>query len=186
MSSDHQAPPEEAECQICFNDIDEDTYMEWKPTEEHDWIASQICSDCCQFLLSSGWKRWLEALEKIDCAAAQRRLLLTGPPINLRDKSIFKTEVHVDGHVHKLWFSCDQEERLGKLDGSLEGEARQELWDYQLQFDFPEKEGDEEEKGISAEKVVQEKALLKQLKEEAAARRALRAAAAPAAADKEE
>ena len=99
--------------------------------------------------------------------------------MHLTDKSIFKTEDYQLGVVHKLWFSCDGEERLAKLEGALEGEARQELWDYQLQFDFPEKDhghgdGDDEDEGLTAEQVEKEREQLKQLKAEAAVRRAQR------------
>lgn len=65
-------------------------------------VSCQRCS--CQHSMPHCvvWSPYAQ-LEKIDCAAAQRRLLLTGPPVNLRDKAIFKADGFEDVGCPELW-----------------------------------------------------------------------------------
>jgi len=69
-----------------------------------------------------------------DCQAELRRLLDKGPPIYISDPHALALPYNGDTHIEMLWFSSDNVERSAKLDGALEGEERQKLWDELKEF----------------------------------------------------
>ena len=48
-----------------------------------------------------------------------------------------------DTHVSRLWFASDGIEYSARLEGALEGEARQQLWDELASFVPPSVPGEE-------------------------------------------
>ena len=68
-----------------------------------------------------------------DCAAAVKRLVTKGPPVYLSDTNQRDATPLVDGetHVESFWYMSSNRIVSGKLQGALEGKARDSLWDSQ-------------------------------------------------------
>lgn len=85
-------------------------------------------------------------MKTTDCQAELRRLLDAGPPIYISDKHAMPIP-EGDTHIVKLWYASDSQERTSILDGAVEGEEKQKLWDELKQFIIVEgKEPEDEDK----------------------------------------
>lgn len=109
--------------------------MEWHPAKYEESVILQLLKD--QFLT------FVNKVKTTDCQAELRRLLSKGPPIYISDSHALPIP-EGDTHIGTLWFSSDNTERAAKLEGALEGEERQKLWDELNQFIIEEgqEEGD--------------------------------------------
>ena len=97
-------------------------------------------------LLSSQFHDFVDRVKKTDCQAELRRLLKEGPPIYISDKHAMPLP---DGETHivALWYASDPtNEFSAKLDGAVEGEEREKLWNELKEFIVVEgkEEGDED------------------------------------------
>ena len=112
--------------------------MKWKPALYERSVVEQLLQD--QF------QQFIERVKETDCQAELRRLLQTGPPIYIQDKHAFPLE-EGDTHVVKLWFAADRQERSAKLQGAVEGDEREKLWQELNQFIIEEgkEEGDDDD-----------------------------------------
>ena len=117
----HQTPLDGATCMSCWDDVDQSNYVEFRASESAVWTASGFCETCVGYLLKSQWEIYTSALAKTTCKAEQRRLLQSGPPINLKDAKALPCPD--EGEVHSLWYMSDGEVHSAKLDGSLTGEV---------------------------------------------------------------
>ena len=110
------------------------------------WKAAFFEQSVVQQLLDTQFHDFVKSVKTTDCQATLRRLLKAGPPIYISDKHAFPLE-EGDTHVVNLWFASDNTERSAKLDGAVEGEERQKLWDELNQFIIVEgkEEGDEDD-----------------------------------------
>lgn len=141
---DEHGTPTDVECMICYDDIDLDSFAEFKTHESSAWYPSLFCSNCINILLDSQFNKYVSDLSKVTCAREQRALLERGPPINIHDKSGFPES---DGkEIHSLWYSCDNSIHSAKLKDSFIGEERQRWWDEQKKFVIKDEKVDEEEK----------------------------------------
>ena len=97
-------------------------------------------------LLSEQFHQFVNRVKTTDCQAELRRLLATGPPVYLSDEHALPLD-DGDSHVVKLWFASDNLERLAKLEGAVEGEEREKLWNELREFIIVEgkEEGDDDE-----------------------------------------
>lgn len=136
--------------------------MKWHPAQYEQSVVEQ--------LLSSQFHTFVNKVKTTDCQAELRRLLAAGPPIYISDKHAMPlpevsttnvetetttsgtdettaTEPTGDTHIIKLWYASDGEERSAKLDGAVEGEERQKLWDELKKFIIVEgkEEGDDDD-----------------------------------------
>jgi hypothetical protein len=109
------------------------------------WKPSLFELEVVQKLLDEQFHQYVERVKKTDCQAELRRLLDKGPPIYISDDTALPL-VEGDTHISKLWFASDGQERSAKLDGALEGEAREQLWEELKQFIIVEgkEEGDDD------------------------------------------
>jgi hypothetical protein len=105
----------------CWDDIDDNNYVEYRATANGDWQPSGFCETCVSYLLKTQWDLYTSALAKTTCKAEQRRLLKAGPPVNLKDAKALPCPD--EGEVHSLWFKSDSAEHSAKLEGSLTGEV---------------------------------------------------------------
>lgn len=149
MAGDHKEPAEGATCMSCWDDIDSSSYVEYRASEDGEWKQSGFCETCVLYLQKSQWELYTNALAKTTCKAEQRRLLTSGPPINLKDATAL--ECPDKGEVHSLWFMSDGQIRSAKLEGSLIGEEREKYWNSQKDFYITD-EPDEEKEGGSEKK----------------------------------
>jgi hypothetical protein len=110
------------------------------------WKAALYEQSVVQQLLDSQFHDFINTVKTTDCQATLRRLLAAGPPIYIFDKHALPLE-EGDTHVVKLWYASDNKERSAKLDGAVEGEERQKLWDELKQFIIVEgkEEGDDDD-----------------------------------------
>ena len=111
------------------------------------WKAAMFEQSVVQQLLDTQFHDFVTRVKTTDCQAELRRLLGAGPPIWISDNHGFPLE-EGDTHVVNLWYASDNQERSAKLDGALEGEERQVLWDELKQFIIVEgkEEGDDDDK----------------------------------------
>ena len=95
----------------------------------------------------------MKRVKTTDCQAELRRLLAKGPPIFLEDKHGLPLQ---DGetHVGKLWFASSGVEERAVLEGAVEGEEREILWEELRSFLVEKKEGevDSDEEGKAESK----------------------------------
>lgn len=111
--------------------------MKWKP--------SLFEQEVIQKLLEEQFHQYVDRVKQTDCQAELRRLLDKGPPIYISDGTALPLE-EGDTHVSMLWFASDGRETSSKLNGALEGEEREKLWEDLKQFIIVEgkEEGDDE------------------------------------------
>jgi len=119
-------------------------------------------------LLATQFHDFVNRVKTTDCQAELKRLLGTGPPVWISDKHGFPLDDddekndnandddddNNESRVYKLWYASDNMERSAKLDGAVEGEERQILWDELKQFIIVEgkEEGDDENGENGADK----------------------------------
>eukprot|EP00802_Teleaulax_amphioxeia_P021317 Tamp_21666.p2 GENE.Tamp_21666~~Tamp_21666.p2 ORF type:complete len:162 (+),score=45.28 Tamp_21666:40-486(+) len=115
-----------------MEDIDETNYVEYQTMPSGKWHPAGFAESTTKTLLETGFKRYLDDVDKAsrDCAAAVRRLVNKGPPQWLEDKHGFPLP-DGDTHVSAVWYMSSGTEVPAKLEGSLEGEAREKLWSSQ-------------------------------------------------------
>ena len=97
------------------------------------WKAALYEQCVIQQLLDTQFHDFVKRVKTTDCQAELKRLLAAGPPIYISDKHALPLE-EGDTHVIKLWYASDNQERSAKLDGAVEGEERQALWDELKEF----------------------------------------------------
>lgn len=119
--AEHAEPSAGMTCLSCWDDVDQSNYVEYRSSGESAWMPSGFCEMCITYLVKTQWELYTSALAKTTCKAEQRRLLKTGPPINLRDVKALPCPD--DGEVHSLWFMSSGVEQSAKLEGSLVGEV---------------------------------------------------------------
>ncbi|KAF1795461.1 hypothetical protein GQ600_18590 [Phytophthora cactorum] len=98
MSATHSKPAEGLECMATMDDITEEDVSHVHEEGSGGGLQAEL-----------------------------RRLVAKGPPIWLEDKHALPV-LEGDTHIIKVWFAKDNEERSAKLDGAVEGEARESLW----------------------------------------------------------
>ena len=129
------------QCHHVSQKVEYQTYpsMQWHPAKYEESVIVRLLED--QF------HTFVKKVKTTDCQAELRRLLATGPPVYINDKHALPLPDNGDTHICQLWFSSDNAERSAKLDGALEGEERQQLWDELKKFIIEEgqEEGDVEE-----------------------------------------
>ena len=95
--------------------------MKWKPAFFEMEVVQQ--------LLESQFHNFVERVKTTDCQAELKRLLAAGPPIYVSDKNGFPgLEEEGDTHVVKLWYADDNQERSAVLEGAVQGDEREKLW----------------------------------------------------------
>src|SRR5687768_13407361 len=119
MTENHKLPAEGATCMSCWDDIDSSIYVEFKTSENSEWLPSGFCENCVKHLLDNQWELYTSALAKTTCKAEQRRLLKIGPPINIKDHTALACPD--GGEVFLIWYMSDGQEHSAKLKGSLMG-----------------------------------------------------------------
>lgn len=136
----HREP--EGDCMVCFEELSKANYAEYcmrpqaaESNVEGDsgpWFPAKFCVDCIEELQASQFKRYCDSVANTTCAREQRSLLERGPPVNLRDRLAFPESE--DQEIGALWYAKDNAVHTAKLKDSLEGAARQALWNDLRQF----------------------------------------------------
>ena len=143
--SGHKQPIADSTCLSCWDDVSSENYVEYRASPDSPWSPSGFCEMCVNILIQSQWKKYTESLSTTNCKAEQRRLLERGPPVNVSDKTAMPCPGGDHAEVHSLWYMSNGEERSGKLEGSLEGEAREKYWQEQRAFYITDEPDDEED-----------------------------------------
>jgi hypothetical protein len=103
--------------------------VEYQSFPSLQWQPAKFEESTIEELLNHQFHNYLEKVKTTDCQAELRRLLKTGPPIYIFDKHALPLYSDDDTHVCKLWFQRDNIETSAKLDGAVEGEEREKLWE---------------------------------------------------------
>ncbi|KAE9034673.1 hypothetical protein PR001_g9636 [Phytophthora rubi] len=130
MSTSHGKPPAGLECMATMDDITEEegNYCEFQTAPSGLWHPALFCADVVGQLIASQFHTFMKKVQEADCKAELRRLVAKGPPIWLEDKHALPLP-EGDTHIVQVWLAKDGQERSAKLDGALEGEARESLWE---------------------------------------------------------
>lgn len=157
-SSKHGPPPEGLECLATMEDItlEDGNYVEYQTYPSMQWHPAKYEESVILQLQQDQFSTFVNKVKTTDCQAELRRLLATGPPIYVSDKHALPLPENGDTHVCMLWFSSDNTERSAKLEGALEGDERQKLWDELKQFIIEEGQedgdkGDDDDAAAAAE-----------------------------------
>ena len=160
--SPHGEPTEGLECLVTMEDITSDNYVEYQCYPSLVWKPAKVEQAVVEELLRTQFHVYIERVNKTDCQAELKRLLASGPPIYVSDPyglPLGESDVAsdtIDGsrtlndedtHIVQLWFASDNQERSAKLDGAVEGEEREKLWQGLKQFIVVEgmEDGDDED-----------------------------------------
>lgn len=129
MSLTHSKPAAGLECMATMDDITEEdgNYCEFQTSPSGLWHPALFCSDVVEQLLATQFHTYMKKVQEADCKAELRRLVAKGPPVWLEDKHALPVP-EGDTLITKVWFAKDDEDRSAKLDGAVEGEARETLW----------------------------------------------------------
>jgi hypothetical protein len=97
-------------------------------------------------LRADQFHQFVERVKTTDCQAELRRLLVVGPPVSVSDANGFPL-LEGDTHVVRLWYALDNQERSAMLNGAVEGEERETLWNELREFLIVEgkEEGDDDD-----------------------------------------
>jgi hypothetical protein len=149
----HTDPPSGFECACCMEDISAANYVEYLPFPSEEeanptWLRSVFCQSCVEYLVQTQFQNFKDAWQKTTCKAEQRRLVIRGPPVNLRDDKALPCPGKVE--INLLWFSSDGQERSAKLNDSYEGEEREKYWNELRSFYAEDEPEDEAAKAKTA------------------------------------
>jgi hypothetical protein len=121
------------------------TQVEYQTYPSMKWFPAMYEQSVVEQLLNSQFHTFVNKVKTTDCQAELRRLLASGPPIYISDKHAMPVPDE-DTYIISLWYASDSNERSAKLDGALEGEERQKLWDELKEFVVVEgKEAEDED-----------------------------------------
>jgi hypothetical protein len=109
------------------------TVVEFQGYPSMTWKPAMFEQSVVQQLLDSQFHTFVERVKTTDCQAELKRLLDVGPPVHVSDKMGFPLE-EGDTHVINLWYASDNQERSATLEGAVQGEERQALWEELKQF----------------------------------------------------
>ena len=129
----HGVPSAGLTCMCTWEPIDDSTYVEYQVAPQGTWHACQFGAPAVRALRASQFKDYLENVQKSDCVKEFTRLMRDGPPIWISDKHALPLPRGAT-HVCALWFMEGDVTETAKLDGALEGAARQKLWDDMKSF----------------------------------------------------
>jgi hypothetical protein len=132
MSETHGKPTEGMECYATMEDITEEdgNYVEYQTSPSMLWHPCHYERSTVENLLRTQFHDYVEKVRTTDCQATLRRLLEKGPPVYIEDKHAMPLpEDDEDTHICRIWFAGDNTERSAKLDGAVEGDERDKLWE---------------------------------------------------------
>jgi hypothetical protein len=142
--------PEGLTCLVTMEDISTDlgNYVEYQSYPSMKWQPALFEKEVIENLLDTQFYDYVKRARTTDCQAELRRLLESGPPQWISDPHGLPLAEETDTHVCQLWYSSDYRLKGARLDGSYDGEERQQLWDELKQFIVVEgkEEGDDDEK----------------------------------------
>jgi hypothetical protein len=120
--------------------------MKWKPCLYEQCIVEK--------LLLEQFNDYITRVKETDCQAELRRLLAKGPPIYLSDEHALPLDKNDNNnanddvqYVCNLWLASDNRVVSAKLQGALEGQEREDLWNELRQFIIQEgkEKGDDDD-----------------------------------------
>jgi len=113
------------DCCICLCEIENDQMVEYKLEETDNWKNLDACSMCLQTLLDGQWAIYTSLVKKENCAASLKRMILSGPPVNLRYSVIYKDLNNKDDQREFYMFKLKNgDEFSAKLKDSFVDEER--------------------------------------------------------------
>ena len=113
------------DCKCCLSEINSNNYVLYKDNIESEYKSSFFCSDCVSILVETGWNTYISNVNNADCAAALKRLIEKGPPINLRDD--YGVPCDNENNEVVIFYFGDGI-KSAKLNGSLVGDERLIWW----------------------------------------------------------
>lgn len=143
METAHGMPSEGMECLATMEDITIENYCEYQTAPSGKWYPALFAAEVVQQLVDTQFHSYLKKVQQPDCKAELRRLVTKGPPIWVEDKHAMPLQ---DGetHISNLWFAKEDDTKSAKLDGAVEGEEREQLWNELKQLlDAMEEDTDE-------------------------------------------
>ena len=138
-NSSIESSEEEICCQCCFDEItEEDNMVKYQINQNPEWLISNYCETCVDYLQNKSWKIFTDSVEKADCRKALQKILEVGPPINLRDRAGFPNpnDNNLLTEIDKLYYCSEKKEKSAKVIGSLIGVEREKYITFLENFKF--------------------------------------------------
>ena len=107
-------------CEVCFEDIAEDSIVKYRLSETDDFKVFVYCSECLKIIINEQWDKYVTNLKKVDCEKSLLSLIQDGPPINFRD-----TCIEDNKEIYEFYY--DNKIISAKLKGSLNENERTQL-----------------------------------------------------------
>eukprot|EP00456_Euglypha_rotunda_P028037 TRINITY_DN22309_c0_g1_i7.p1 TRINITY_DN22309_c0_g1~~TRINITY_DN22309_c0_g1_i7.p1 ORF type:complete len:231 (-),score=32.32 TRINITY_DN22309_c0_g1_i7:103-699(-) len=89
------------ECKLCYSDLEDENYVEYKIHSESEWLPSGYCSGCVDTLIDTQWHNFTELVGKETCRAALLRLV-DACPLTLSDREALPCPIHAKPVDHKV------------------------------------------------------------------------------------
>ncbi|GKY97332.1 hypothetical protein MPSEU_000691600 [Mayamaea pseudoterrestris] len=142
----HGVPPDGMECLCTMEDITEENYVEYQSYPSLKWSPALYEQSVVEELLKTQFHDYVQRLGTSNCQAELRRMLGKGPPIYIEDVNALPLP-DGDEYICQLYYSSDGQERSAMLDGAVQGDERQALWDELKRFIVVEgkEEGDDDD-----------------------------------------
>lgn len=147
-TSEHGKPAQDMECLATMDEITMENYCEYQTYPSMKWFPCLFSSDVVKLLLQTQFHNYMKAVQQPDCKAELRRLLTSGPPIFVSDKHAM-TLPPEDDHVHMIWYAGEASTSSAKLDGAVEGEEREKLWNELKQLLVEEEKEQEQDSKVN-------------------------------------
>ncbi len=107
-------------CKFCFEDIIEESKVQYRLSNVEDFKDFVYCLDCLNLLINTQWDKYVSGLKKADCEKSLLALIACGPPINFRD-----TYIEENKEIYEFYYN--NKIHSAKLKSSLSAEERYEL-----------------------------------------------------------
>jgi len=144
MSDSHGVPAEGMTCMCTWDEIDAESYVEYQVAPTGKWYPSKFGEMAVRELKKTQYTSYIENVQKSDCIKEFTRLMACGPPVWIADQHGLPLPEDGSGtHIVQLWFMIGDKTENSKLEGALEGEERQKLWDEMKSFMDTVKERDD-------------------------------------------
>ena len=137
-----------ARAELTFSSVPCDVMLsvEYQTAPSGKWHPALYEEEVVEQLLNTQFHDFVKKVKTTDCQAELRRLLTSGPPIWLSDKHALPIP-EGDSHIVQVWYASNGQEKSAKLDGAVDGDERQALWDELNEFIIVEgRETDDEDK----------------------------------------
>jgi hypothetical protein len=80
------------DCLVCYEELTDDTYAEYRVSAASPWLPAKFCTDCIQTVLDTKFDAYINGVANSTCEAELKRYMIKGPPIYIEDPTGFPVQ----------------------------------------------------------------------------------------------